>query len=116
MQQLGDRIKQLRKQKGMSQSELATKVGLSYAQIGRYETKGAQPPAEVIKKITDIFSVSPDFLINGSVNEQAHANLSDTELIQHFKALEQMEEEDKNVVKQLIDAFIMKKKIQQLTS
>ncbi|MCF6350785.1 MAG: helix-turn-helix transcriptional regulator [Flavobacteriaceae bacterium] len=35
------------------QSDLAKKVGISYAQIGRYEIKGAQPPAEVLKKIAD---------------------------------------------------------------
>ncbi|WP_291911499.1 helix-turn-helix transcriptional regulator [Chitinophaga sp. CB10] len=48
---LGNRILELRKSKSWSQSELADKVGISYAQIGSYETKGAQPPAEVIKKL-----------------------------------------------------------------
>ncbi|MEL6628592.1 MAG: helix-turn-helix transcriptional regulator [Bacteroidota bacterium] len=116
MQQLGQRIKELRKQKNMSQSQLASIVGLSYAQIGRYETKGTQPPAEALKKIAQALEVSPDFLINGSSGDQAHASLTDTELIQQFKAVEQMDEEDKHIVKKLIDAFITKKKIQQLAS
>ncbi len=116
MQQLGERIKYLRKQKGLSQTDLANQVGISYAQVGRYETKGAQPSAEVVKKMADVLGVSPDYLINGSSEEQAHANLNDAELIQQFKAVEQMGEEDKNVIKQLIDAFITKKKIQQLAS
>jgi Predicted transcriptional regulators len=116
MQQLGDRIKLLRKQKGLSQTDLAKQVGISYAQVGRYETKGAQPSAEVLKKIADALDVSPDFLINGSSDDKAEANLTDVELIQHFKAIEQMDEEDKNVIKKLIDAFITKKKIQQLAS
>jgi transcriptional regulator with XRE-family HTH domain len=66
MSNLGDRIKDLRKQKNLSQSELADKVGISYAQIGRYETKGAQPPAETLKLIADALGVSPDFLIYGT--------------------------------------------------
>jgi len=31
----------------LSQTDLANAVGITYAQIGRYETKGAQPSAEV---------------------------------------------------------------------
>ena len=48
---LGNRIIELRKAKLWSQSELAAKVGISNAQIGRYETKGSQPQAEVLKKM-----------------------------------------------------------------
>lgn len=114
MSNLGDRIKDLRKQKNLSQSELADKVGISYAQIGRYETKGAQPPAETLKKIADALGVSPDFLIYGTADEKAKTKLSDADLINQFKAIENMDEEDKNVIKKLIDAFITKKQIQKL--
>lgn len=114
MLQLGERIRQLRKDRGMSQTELARAVDLSYAQIGRYETKGAQPSAEALKKIADALGVSPDFLIYGPAEEKAGASLRDVELIQQFKAVEQMSEEDKTVIKKLIDAFITKKKVQQL--
>jgi Predicted transcriptional regulators len=114
MSNLGDRIKDLRKQKNMSQSELADKVGISYAQIGRYETKGAQPPAETLKKIADALRVSPDFLIYGTSDEKAKTKLTDADLINQFKAIENMDEEDKNVIKKLIDAFITKKQIQKL--
>lgn len=114
MSNLGDRIKDLRKQKNLSQSELADKVGISYAQIGRYETKGSQPPAETLKKIADALGVSPDFLIYGTSDEKAKTKLSDADLINQFKAIESMDEEDKNVIKKLIDAFITKKQLQKL--
>ena len=116
MQQLGERIKLLRKEKGMSQSALADQVGLSYAQIGRYETKGAQPSADALKNIADALGVSPDFLIYGSAEQKAGAKLNDVELIQQFKAVEQMDDDDKIVIKKLIDAFITKRKLQQLAS
>ncbi|MBL6446760.1 helix-turn-helix transcriptional regulator [Fulvivirga sp. 29W222] len=114
MSSLGDRIKQLRKEMGMSQSELADRVGISYAQIGRYETKDAQPPAKTLTAIADALGVSPDFLIYGSSSEKAKTKLSDPELINQFKAIEEMDEEDRNVIKKLIDAFITKKHIQRL--
>ena len=114
MSSLGGRIKDLRKQKSMSQGELADKVGISYAQIGRYETKGAQPPAETLKKIADALGVSPDFLIYGTSDEKAKTKLTDAELINQFKAIENMDEEDKAVIKKLIDAFITKKQLQKM--
>ncbi len=114
MSDLGKRVVELRKKKGLSQSDLAKQVGISYAQVGRYETKGAQPPAEVLKKIADALDTTVDYLISGDTDEKAVSTLKDAELLQHFRAVEQMDEEDKVTVKKLIDAFITKKKIQQL--
>jgi transcriptional regulator with XRE-family HTH domain len=113
---LGDRIKQLRKEKGLSQAELGKLVGLSYAQIGRYEKKGMQPSAEVLNKIAEALGASPDFLLNGSAEEKAANHLSDKELIQQFKEVEQMAEEDKSFVKRFLDAFITKIKLDQITA
>lgn len=114
MNALGDRIKLKRKELNMSQSELADKVGISYAQIGRYETKDVQPPAKTLTAIADTLGVSPDFLIYGNSDEKAKNKLSDPELINQFKAIEDMDEDDRMVVKKLIDAFITKKQVQKL--
>lgn len=51
--------------------------------------------------------------MNGGT-EQVSAQLSDKDLLRHFKEVEQLPEKDKSIVKELIDAFITKKKIQQL--
>ncbi len=114
MSDLGKRVVGLRKKKGLSQSDLAKQVGISYAQVGRYETKGAQPPAEVLKKIADALDTTVDYLISGDTDEKAVSTLKDAELLQQFRAVEQMDEDDKMTVKKLIDAFITKRKIQQL--
>ena len=114
MNRLGERIIKVRKQKNLSQSALAKLVGISYAQIGRYEIKGGQPPAEILKKIADALNTTVDYLLNGDKEEKAKATLNDAELLQQFKEVDNMKEEDKNVVKKLIDAFITKGKIKQL--
>jgi transcriptional regulator with XRE-family HTH domain len=114
MNALGERISILRKQKGLSQTELAKLVDISYAQIGRYETKGAQPPAEILKKIADVLDTTTDFLISGDKDEKAKATLNDAELLQQFKEVDKMNNEDKSTIKKLIDAFITKGKLKQL--
>jgi transcriptional regulator with XRE-family HTH domain len=114
MNNLGNRIAQLRKQKNMSQTDLAKQAGVSYAQIGRYETKGAQPPAEVLRMIAEALDTTSDYLISGDKDEKAQAALKDIELLRQFKAVEQMNDDDRSVIKKLIDAFITKGKIKQL--
>jgi transcriptional regulator with XRE-family HTH domain len=114
MTDLGKRILDLRKRKNLSQTDLANAVGISYAQIGRYETKDTQPPAEVLKKIADALDTTVDFLISGDTDEKAKSALKDSELLQQFRAVEQMNDEDRSVVKRLIDAFITKGKLKHL--
>jgi transcriptional regulator with XRE-family HTH domain len=114
MNNLGTRIITLRRKKGFSQTELANKVGVSYAQIGRYEIKGAQPAADILKNIADALDTTSDYLMNGSKDDKAVATLNDNELLQQFKEVDQMNKEDKETVKKLIDAFITKAKIKQL--
>jgi hypothetical protein len=53
--------------------------------------------------------------MNGTPDEMATNSLTDVELLNQFKAIENMIAEDKSEIKTLIGAFIIKKKIQQLT-
>ena len=108
------RLKQARKNKGLSQTELANLAGIHYTQVGRYENKGAQPSAEVLSKLANALGVSSDYLTNGTSEELAENTLGDKELLNQFKAIEKMNDDDKNVVKKLIDAFITKGKLKQL--
>ncbi len=47
-------------------------------------------------------------------DEKAMSSLSDTELLQQFNAVDSMDQEDKMIIKKLIDAFITKGKLKQL--
>lgn len=111
---LGERIQTLRKENNLTQTMLAEKVNISLPQIVRYETKQVQPPADVLMKMAQTFGTTIDFLVNGDLNEKAQNSIKDSKLLQQFKAVENMEEDDKNVIVKLIDAFITKKQIQRL--
>ncbi|KZS38235.1 hypothetical protein AWE51_19555 [Aquimarina aggregata] len=111
---LGQRIQELRKKANLSQSELAAKIDISYPQMSRYEIKEVQPPADVLKRLADVFGVSIDYIVNGSLEQKAQDSLDDAELLSQFKEVEQMDEDDRGTVKKLIDAFITKRKVQKL--
>lgn len=111
---LGQRIQELRKKANLSQNDLASKIEVSYPQMSRYEIKGVQPPADVLKRLADVFGVSIDYLVNGSLEQKAESAIDDNELLQQFKEVEQMDDDDRSTVKKLIDAFITKRKVQKL--
>ncbi len=110
---ISERIKKLRIENNLTQSDLAEKVGLTYVQIGRYEKGKSSPSSDILQKLAVALNTSSDFLMNGHT-EQVEAQLTDRELIQQFKEVENMNNDDKHLIKTFIDAFITKKKVQQL--
>jgi transcriptional regulator with XRE-family HTH domain len=55
---VAERLRELPKQKGLSQSELGERVGVHYTHIGRYERGVSQPPADPLKRLADAVGVS----------------------------------------------------------
>lgn len=66
---LGLRIKELRKQKGMSQEFLADESGLSLRTIQRIENGETNPTGESLKRLSNALNVNPDELIDWSIKE-----------------------------------------------
>lgn len=106
------RLRELRKQKDLSQAELGKLVRVHYTHIGRYERGVSRPSADILKRMADVLGVSGDYLMAGSTQEVARARLEDRELVRMFQEVETLSEEDRAVVKKLLDAFLMKKQIQ----
>ncbi len=55
-------LKTLRKQRGLSQAELAELLGMSKAAISMYETDRREPDFETMEKIADFFNVDMNYL------------------------------------------------------
>lgn len=59
---IGDQIKKIRLEKGLSQKELGKKLGVSQQMIGQWETDKSNPKRETIEKIANALNVSPEIL------------------------------------------------------
>jgi len=113
---VGSQIQLLRKEKGLSQGQLADMVGVSLTQLQRYENKGVQPPADILRKLADTFNTSVDFLIYGDSEQKAQQFIKDSELLAQFKAVEEMDGKDKSTIKDIIDAFIKRSRLNQIAA
>ena len=108
------RLRELRKNKNLSQTELGQLAGLHYTHIGRFERGTSRPSGNTLKRLADALGVTSDYLLGGAATEAARARFEDRELLKQFQEVEQLPDEDKNVVKKLLDAFLTKKQLQAL--
>ena len=111
---ISERIEELRTGKKLTQSDLATEVGLTYVQIGRYETGKSSTSADVLQKLAAALDTTTDYLMNGSNDEMVSVQLTDKELLLRFLEVEKLDQQDKNLIKTFIHAFFTKRKIQKL--
>lgn len=70
---LGDRIKKYRKINKFTQKQLSSQLGLTPKMVSFYERNERMPPIDIIIKLSQIFSVSTDYLL-GLSTEQSIPN------------------------------------------
>jgi len=108
------RLRALRKQKDISQTELGQRAGLHYTHIGRFERGASRPSGDTLKRLADALDVTSDYLLEGAADDAARAKFADRDLLRQFQEVERLPEEDKHVIKTLLDAFLTKKQLQTL--
>lgn len=94
---LGDRLKELREDKGMNQDQLADMLGVTRSAVSSYETNVNMPSLEIATKIADIFNVSLDYL-TCRTKEMHNLNIFDKKskalILDIIKAIDNYENKD----------------------
>lgn len=111
-----ERLKLTRTQKGMSQTDLAKIIGIHYNQIGRYEQGTSRPTAANISKLAEALDVSADYLFKGEIVGAVRANFEDQEFLQLFQKATTLPEQDKSVLKRIIDVMVNQKQIDEMAT
>jgi transcriptional regulator with XRE-family HTH domain len=102
----GNRLLQARKNKGMSQDELAKVLGTKGPAIGRYERDEMKPSIEAASKMAQNLEVSLDWLTG-------HTDLElDKKMIQRIQEVTKMDAKAKEHVFAMLDAFIRQTKME----
>jgi len=60
---LGDRLRRLREEQGVTQEQLGKVLNVKKAAVSKYETGYTVPDADTLKKLADFFNVSADYLL-----------------------------------------------------
>lgn len=74
---LGDKIKNLRKESNLSQEQLAQKLNVSRQAISKWESNRAYPDIDNLVLLRNIFKVTLDELVIGKDNIESENNIED---------------------------------------
>jgi transcription regulator len=97
---LKDNIKKARLDAGLTQLEVAERLGVAQAQYARWENGGRNPKDETIEKLADIFGTSFEILKGRDDGLE--------EIVSLLKEYE-LTEEEKNEIIIILKQFLMKK-------
>ena len=84
MSGFSDMLVYLRKREGLSQQELADRLGVTRSRIGMYETGKREPDFESLEAFADFFNVNMDTLMGKASTPKDECSISDEELMAAF--------------------------------
>ena len=94
---------QLRKERKLTQQQMADAVGIHVNQIKRYESGTTQPTLDALVKITKSLHVSLDNLVFGEGQRGP-----DDDLKLQFEAVSGLEDSEKLIIREVLEGLIIK--------
>ena len=85
---IGVVIKKYRKEAGMTQEEMANRLGVTTPAVNKWENSNSKPDIELLAPIARLLDISFDTLLS------FHENLSDTEIEEIIRKMDRMFSEE----------------------
>lgn len=104
---LGQRIAQLRKDRGWTQQELATKLGVAQQTLAHYEVARIRMPASTLPQLATLFATTVDELV-GHAQQRNAANKRGPlpKWQQQIEAIAQLPKTQQRFVTQMLDTVL----------
>lgn len=109
----GKKIALLRKDLGLSQTELAKKINTSVSVISRDERDEMTPSVDTARKLADILGSTVGYLLGETDNANLFKNPA---MLQRLSELENMQNEDKTHILHVLDNFIKAVKLKNIAA
>jgi transcriptional regulator with XRE-family HTH domain len=105
---IGRNLRALRKNKGLSQADLARKTGVTQKVISAYERSYRLPPSTFIPRVAETLGTTPDALYD--TGDGKGGGLKRSSLWKIVERLEGIPENERDKVFAMIDKFLKNKK------
>lgn len=103
-------FKTLRKEKNVTQKEIATYLNVSDRLVGYYENGQRMPPPDILEKIADYFNVTVDYLLGRTNIKNSSMIPSKNEMADEIESLSPESQEDLKKYIELLKIKDMQKK------
>lgn len=102
---IGTKIRDLRKQAHLSQTELGKKVSVSQQTVTAWENNKAEPSSSAVAQLADIFNVTTDYLLgrpNKQETKKDDVELSDDDVIMTWQG-KPLSDEDRELIRRIMN-------------
>ena len=103
----------LRKQRGWTQQQVADQIGISVAQIKKYEKGSSSPTLPIVAKLAIAFGVSADEFVFGDAHGPA-AHKLEAELLRRFELIADLPPRERDAVLVVLDSIIAKNRLREV--
>jgi transcriptional regulator with XRE-family HTH domain len=107
----GERLKELREKRGLTQEDFAASIHTHWTQVSRYERGLQFPTADRLAAMAKVLRTSTDALLFGKPKREEKIEFKNLRLYERFRALDDLPRQDQDVALQLIDALIAKRRM-----
>lgn len=112
---VGENIKRIRTAKKLSQKEVIAIANLDSAQYSRIENCKTDPTVTTLDKIAKALGISLSDLF-ASTDELKEINSYDKSIMEKVALLETLNDEERQAIYTMLDAFVGKKKLKEVLS
>jgi len=105
---IGERLARLRKERGITQQELAERLDLAQPNVSDYERGILRLHGELIVKIAGILGVSADEILGISPAPRSNGALKNRRILRRLQQLDRLPTRDQQAVLRTLDAFLSK--------
>lgn len=109
--EFSERLKKLRKDTGLTQVDVASKLGISQQAYASWERGIKKPTQENLIKLSKILYVSVDYLLGNTENKQTSDVLENIEILFRMNSKGLTEDEKAVFKKELIEFMEERKKL-----
>jgi len=100
---IGARLRELREERGWTQRELDSRLGILQSKLSKYESGTHQPSLRTLVRMANLFGVTTDYLLTGTGTPVPP--LRDDRLLDRFRRLGAGGEEMRSIVLSILDAL-----------
>lgn len=109
--EFSERLKKLRKDTGLTQVDVARKLGISQQAYASWERGVKKPTQDNLIKLSKILYVSVDYLLGNTESKQTSDVLEDIELLFRMNSKDLTKEEKEIFKRELIEFIEERKKL-----
>jgi len=111
METIAERVARLRREKGLTQVEMAELLGVSQSVVSDYERGALRLHGELIAKVAEILSVSADEILGLEAKHgasKAQGAATNRRLLRRIQQIDNLPKRDQEALLRTIDAFLSK--------